>query len=65
MKQAYDRIDNEALWQVLMMYYGGRRFLNEIKNIYGDSEACVGINKEERIFFFNDVEMRQRWVLSP
>ena len=43
LEQAYDRINWEALWQVLMIYGVGGRFLNGIKSKYDDSEACVRI----------------------
>jgi hypothetical protein len=44
LQQAYDRVNREALWQVLVIYGVGGRLLNGIKSMYDDSEACVRIN---------------------
>ena len=39
-EQAYDRVNREALWQVLRMYDVGGKMLNGIKNMY----VCVFIS---------------------
>ena len=43
LEKAYDRVNREALWQVLRMYDVGGKLLNGIKSIYVNSLACVRI----------------------
>ena len=45
---AYDRVNREALGQVLRMYDIEGKLLGGIKNIYVDSLACVRIKWGER-----------------
>jgi hypothetical protein len=65
LQQAYDRINREALWQVLMMYGVGGRLLNGIKSMYVDSEACVRINGVVSEWFKIESGVRQGCVMSP
>ena len=41
--KAYDRINMEAVWQVLRMHDVGGKLLNRIKSMYVDSQACVRV----------------------
>ena len=41
LENAYDRINREALWQVLRMYDVGGKLLNGIKSVCVNSLACV------------------------
>ena len=41
LEKAYDRVNREALWQVLKMYDVGGKLLSGIKSMYVDSSACV------------------------
>ena len=45
LQQAYDRVNREALWQVLVNYGVSGRLLNGIKSMYVESEACVRVNR--------------------
>jgi hypothetical protein len=65
LQQAYDRINREALWQVLLMYGVGGKLLNGIKSMYNGSEACVRINRVESEWFKIDSGVRQGCVMSP
>src|SRR5678815_903761 len=65
LQQAYDRINREALWQVLVIYGVGGRLLNGIKSMYGDSEACLRINGVESDWFNINSRVRQGFVMSP
>ena len=47
LEKAYDRVNREALWQVLRMYNGEGYHLSGIKNIYVDSSACVRVKMDE------------------
>ena len=60
LEKAYDRVNREALWQVLRMYDVG----GKLKSTYIDSLACVRANGGEReCFRINNV--RQRYIMSP
>ena len=39
--KVYDRVNKEALWQVLRIYDVGNKRLNGIKGTYVNSLACV------------------------
>ena len=43
LEKAYDRVNREALWQVLIMYDVGSKLLNGIKIMYINSLACVRV----------------------
>ena len=43
LEKVYDRVNREALWQVLRMYDGGGKLFGGIKNMYVDSLACVRV----------------------
>ena len=47
LEKAYDRVNREALWQVLRMYDAGGKLLNDIKSMYINSLACVRIKGGE------------------
>src|SRR5678816_4327159 len=64
-RQAYDRINKEALWQVLVIYGVGSRLLNGIKSMYDDSGACVRINGVNGDWFRINSGVRQGCVMSP
>ena len=48
LEKVYDRVNREALWQVLRMYDVGGKLLSRIKNMYYDSLACVRVKGGER-----------------
>ncbi len=41
LEKAYDRVDWEALWDVLGIYGVGGRLLDGVKAFYRDASACV------------------------
>ena len=43
LEKACDRINREALWQVLRMYDVGGKLLNDIKTTYVNSLVCVRV----------------------
>ena len=46
-EKAYDRVNREALWQVLKMCdVGGGKVLGRIRSIYVDSLTCVRVKGE-------------------
>ena len=46
-KKAYDRVNREALWQVLRMYNVVGKLLNGIKSVYVSSLAFVRVKRCE------------------
>src|SRR5678815_5150370 len=65
LEQLYDRINREALWQVLAIYGVGGRLLNGIKIMFDDSEACVKINEVESDWFDINNGVMEGCVMSP
>ena len=49
LEKAYDRVNREALWQVMRMYDVGGKLLNCIKTMYVSSLACDKVNGGERV----------------
>ena len=43
LEKGYDRVNREALWQVLRIYDVGGKLLNGILSMYIDSLACVRV----------------------
>ena len=41
LEKANDRVNREALWEVLRMYGVGGKLLNLVKSIYANCLACV------------------------
>src|SRR5678815_933392 len=65
LRQAYNRINKEALWQMLVIYDAGGKLLNGIKSMYNDSKACERINRVESDWFNINSRVRQGCVMSP
>ena len=65
LEKAYDRVNREALWQVLRMYGVGGKFFNGINNIYVNSLACVRVTGGESQCFRIDSGVRQVRIVSP
>ena len=58
LEKAYDRVNREALWQVLRMYDVGGKLLNGIKSMYVNSLACVRVKGGESECFRINSDMR-------
>lgn len=65
LEKAYDRVDREALWQVLMFYGVGGRLLKAVKSFYVNSRACVRVGDGVSDWFAVKVGLRQGCVMSP
>ena len=46
LEKAYDRVDREAMWDVLRIYGMGERLLQVVKSMYAGSKACVRVGSE-------------------
>lgn len=64
LEKAYDRIDREALWQVLRIYGVGGRLLRGVQSFYIDSRAYVRVGNEMSEWFPVVVGLRQGCVMS-
>ena len=58
LEKAYDRVDREALWQVLRMYDVGAKLLNGNKSMYANRLACVRVIRGESEVFRIDNGVR-------
>ena len=65
LEKTYDRVNREALWQVLRMYDVGGKLLNGIKSIYANSLACVRVKGCGSECFRIDSEVRQVCIMFP
>ena len=64
LKKAYDRVDRDALWQVMRLYGVGRKLLKAVQSFYVDSRACFRIRNEVSEWFSVNVGFRQGFVMS-
>ena len=65
LEKAYDKVNREALWQVLRMYDVGDKPLSGIKSMYVDSSACVRVKGGESDGFSVYSGVRQGCTISP
>mgnify|MGYP000675205646 CR=1 FL=1 len=65
LEKAYDRVDRDALWQVLRLYGVGDKLLKAVQSLYVDSKVCVRIGNKVNEWFSVNVRVRQGCVMSP
>ena len=65
LEKAYDRVDRDAMWNVLRLYGIGGRLLRGVKSLYVGSKACVRVGNEVSEWFPVRVGLRQGCVMSP
>ena len=65
LEKAYDRVDRDAMWNVLRMYGVGGKLLGAVKSLYVGSRACVRVGDEVSEWFPVRVGLRQGCVMSP
>ena len=65
LEKVYDRVNREALWQVLRMYDDGDKMFSGITSVYVDSLACVRVKRGESDRFRIDRGVRQGCIMSP
>ena len=63
-KKAYERVNREALCQVLRIYDLEGKLLGGIKSMYVDSSACVRVKWGESEQFKIDSWMKQGCIMS-
>ena len=65
LEKAYDRVDRDAMWNVLRLYGIGGRLLQGVKSLYVSSKTCVRVENEMSEWFPVRVGLRQGCVMSP
>ena len=65
LQNAYDRVDRNAMWNVLSMHGVNGMLVSAIMSIYAESEACVRVCRKESEWFRVEVGLRQGCVMSP
>lgn len=65
LEKAYDRVDREAMWNVMRLYGVGGRLFQAMKSFYKGSKACVRIGNEVSDSFPVRVGLRQGCVMLP
>ena len=65
LEKAYDRVDRDAMWNVLRMYGIGGKLLRAVQSMYADSRACVRVGNKMSEWFPVKVGLRQGCVMSP
>ena len=61
----YDRVNKEALWQVLRMHDVGGKLLNGFKSMDVNSLACVIVNGGKNECSRIDWGVRHGYIMSP
>ena len=64
LEKEYDRVDRDAMWNVLRLCGIGGRLLRGVKSLYVGSEACVRVGNEVSEFSPVRVRLRQGCVMS-
>ena len=65
LEKAYDRVDRDAMCNVLRFYGTDGRLLLGVKSLYVGSKACVRVGNEVSEWFPVRVGLRQGCVMSP
>ena len=65
LEKAYDRVDRDAMWNVLRLHGIGGRLLRGVRSFYVGSKACVRVGNEVSEWFSVRVGLRQGCVMLP
>ena len=65
LEKAYDRVDRDAMWQVMEIYGIGGKVLKGIKSFYEEGRACVRVGSKASESFVVRMGLRQGCVMSP
>ena len=60
-----ERVDSDAMWNVLRLYGIGGRLLRGVKSLYVGSKVCVRVWNEVSEWFPVRVGLRQGCAMSP
>ena len=65
LKQAFDRVWREGLWEKLVYHKIDGKCLHIIRKIYENIKSCVLVNNTKTEFFISNIGVRQGENLSP
>ncbi len=65
LEKAYERVDREALWNVLKIYGVGGQLLKGIQAFYREANACARVGGKYSESFAVEAGVRQGCVMSP
>ena len=65
LEKLYDRVDRDAMWNVLRLYGIGGRLLQGVKGLYVGSKACVTVGNRVSEWFPVRVGLRQGCMMLP
>ena len=65
LEKAYDRVDRDAIWQVMIIYGIGRKVLKDIMSFYDEGRACVMLRNMVSESFEVKLGLRHGCVMSP
>ena len=65
LEKACDRVDRDAMWNVLRLNGTGGRLLRGVKSLYVVSKACIRVGNKVSEWFLVRVGLRQECVISP
>ena len=65
LKQAFDRVWREGLWEKISNYNINGKCLRIIQSIYSNIKSCVIVNGNKTDFFLSNIGVRQGENLSP
>ena len=65
LKQAFDKVWRDGLWEKLILHNIKGKCLRIIKKIYGNIKSCVLVNGSKTDFFISNIGVRQGENLSP
>ncbi len=65
LEKAYNRVDKEVLWSILMVYGVGGWLLKQIKSFDRATNTCVKVNGELSDSSDTRMGVRQGCVMSP
>ena len=65
LEKVYDRVDRDAMWNVLRLYGIGGILLRGVESLYVGSKARVRVGNEVSEWFLARVGLRQGCVMSP
>ena len=65
LKQAFDRVWRDGLWEKLMKYHINGKCLRIIQSMYSNIKSCIQVNNCKTDFFMSNIGVRQGENLSP
>ena len=65
MEKTYDRVNREAVWQVLRIYDVSGKLFNAIKTMYVNSLVWIRVKRGKSKCFRIDSDVKQSCIMFP